>query len=210
MKYLDIFIECLGCYFYLVLLLRFLGKKEMSKLSISDLIVFLMISELMTMSIANKNVSFVQSAIAALIVVIFDKLCSFLTLKYDIFRNLLEGEHEYIIYKGKIDRKCMARLKYSIHDLCHHLRQEGVASLSDVEFAILETDGNLSVVLKQENDVCIPEPLIYDGKMNKKALKMIHKDEEWLKKELKKKKIDDYHDIFYCILEKKGLYFIIK
>ena len=76
MKYVEIFIECFGTYFYLILLLRFLGKKEMSKLSVSDLIVFLLISELMTISIGDDNIGFLEGALASAVIVIIDKLCS--------------------------------------------------------------------------------------------------------------------------------------
>ena len=98
----------------------------------------------------------------------------------------------------------------ALDDLCHHLRSQGIGSLSEVEFAILETDGQLSVIESQKNQVEMPESLIIDGEINSEILKMMGKNEDWLKKKLRQHGVDDYHDVFYCILEKERLFFIKK
>ncbi len=208
MKYVEIFLECIVAYFYLVAALRFLGKKEMSQLTISDLIVFLLISELMTISIGDNNVNFLQGAIAVLSIVVLDKLCSYLSLKYKAVKKLLEGNPTYIIYQGKLNKEKMMALNYSIDDLCHHLREQGIGTLSQVEFAVLETDGNLSIIEKGENEVYVPETLISDGVINDDILKTMNKDRKWLFDLLKKDGIDDYKNIFYCVLEKDKLFYI--
>lgn len=210
MKYLEVFIESIGLYFYLVFLLRYLGKKEMSQLSVSDLIVFLIISELMTGSIGNDDMNFLHCALASLVVVIFDKICSYLTLRSKTILKILEGHPTYLIYRGKLNQKKMKSLNYSIDNLCHHLREQGIASLSEVEFAVLETNGNLSVIEKQNNDVLIPDPLISDGKINEDVLKEMNKDKNWLMNLLKKEGIKNYEDIYYLTLEKNRVYYIKK
>ncbi|UTY39189.1 hypothetical protein NMU03_16800 [Allocoprobacillus halotolerans] len=88
MKYIEIFIESFGTYLLLVLMIRFLGKKEMSKLSVSDLIVFLIISELMTISIGNQDVNFLQAALAVTVIVIMDKLFTMIALKSPFLKRL--------------------------------------------------------------------------------------------------------------------------
>ena len=179
MKYVEIFIESIVVYFYLVTALRFLGKKEMSQLTIFDLIVFLLISELMTISIGNEEVDFFQGALSVLVIVVLDKLCSYLTLRYKPIKKILEGNPSYIIYHGQLNQEKMTALNYSIDDLCHHLREQGIGSLSNVEFAVLETDGNLSVIEKKNNDVILPTSLINNGEINDDALKVMHKDRQW-------------------------------
>lgn len=209
MKYTELFIECLVVYFYLVIVLRFLGKKEMSKLSILDLIVFLIISELMTLSIGNDETTLLYSAVATLIIVLIDKLCSYISLHFRPIKKLLEGHQTYIIYQGQLKQDIMKKLNYSISDLCHHLREQGVGSLSDVEFAILETDGNLSVLTSEDSHYLIPDPLISDGQINYDILKIINKDEAWLTAKLKKEHLV-VEDIFYCIVEDEGIFYIKK
>lgn len=210
MKYVEIFIECIITYFYLILALRYLGKKEMSQLTISDLIVFLLISELMTVSIGNDEVNFFQGAIAVVAIVLMDKLCSYLSIKSKFIKKILEGHPTYIIYHGKVNQKKMKALNYSVDDLCHHLREQGIGSLSQVEFAVLETDGNLSIIQKDENEVYVPETLISDGIINDDILKTMNKDRKWLMNLLKKEGIYQYQDIFYCVLENEELFYIKK
>lgn len=210
MKYVEIFIECIATYFYLVFLLRYLGKKEMGKLSVSDLIVFLLISELMTISIGNDEVNFFHGALAALVIIVLDKLCSFLALKYKPVKKVLEGHPSFIVYQGKLNQKKMAALNYSVDDLCHHLRSQGIGSLSEVEFAVLETDGQLSVIETQKSQIEMPESLINDGEINYEILKVMGRNEDWLKKQLHQHGVKDYHDIFYCVMEKDRLFFIKK
>ncbi len=210
MRYLEIFIESFGTYLLLVFMIRFLGKKEMSKLSVSDLIVFLIISELMTMSIGNKDVNFLQAALAVFVIVIMDKLFTIISLKSPFFKKVVEGHPTFIIFQGKVNQKKMASLKYSVDDLCHHLREQGIGSISEVEFAVLETDGQLSVIETKKSEVKVPAAIISDGVIDYEILKLMNRDEAWLMKQLKQAGIQDYHDVFYCIVEKERLFIIKK
>jgi uncharacterized membrane protein YcaP (DUF421 family) len=122
----------------------------------------------------------------------------------------LEGKPTYIVYQGKLNQKQLKKLNYSVNDLSHHLREEGVGSLSDVAFAVLETDGNLSVIDKKDSHYLIPDPIIGDGKINYDVLKMINKDEKWLINKLRKEGIQDYTKLFYCLIEDNDIYYIYK
>lgn len=210
MKYIEIFIESFGTYILLVLMIRFLGKKEMSKLSVSDLIVFLIISELMTISIGNENVNFLQAALAVLVIVFMDKLFTLISLKSPFFKKMVEGHPTFIVFQGKLNLKKMASLKYSVDDLCHHLREQGIGSLSEVDFAVLETDGQLSVIETKNSEVKAPAAIISDGQINYEILQLMNRDENWLIKKLKEAGIHDYHEVFYCVVEKERLFVIKK
>lgn len=210
MKYIEIFIESFGTYILLVLMIRFLGKKEMSKLSVSDLIVFLIISELMTISIGNENVNFLQAVLAVLVIVFMDKLFTLISLKSPFFKKMVEGHPTFIVFQGKLNQKKMASLKYSVDDLCHHLREQGIGSLSEVDFAVLETDGQLSVIETKNSEVKAPAAIISDGQINYEILQLMNRDENWLIKKLKEAGIHDYHEVFYCVVEKERLFVIKK
>lgn len=210
MKYIEIFIESFGTYILLVLMIRFLGKKEMSKLSVSDLIVFLIISELMTISIGNENVNFLQAALAVLVIVYMDKLFTLISLKSPFFKKMVEGHPTFIVFQGKLNQKKMASLKYSVDDLCHHLREQGIGSLSEVDYAVLETDGQLSVIETKNSEVKAPAAIISDGQINYEILQLMNRDENWLIKKLKEAGIHDYHEVFYCVVEKERLFVIKK
>ena len=210
MKYIEIFIESFGTYILLVLMIRFLGKKEMSKLSVSDLIVFLIISELMTISIGNENDNFLQAALAVLVIVFMDNLFTLISLKSPFFKKMVEGHPTFIVFQGKLNQKKMASLKYSVDDLCHHLREQGIGSLSEVDFAVLETDGQLSVIETKNSEVKAPAAIISDGQINYEILQLMNRDENWLIKKLKEAGIHDYHEVFYCVVEKERLFVIKK
>ena len=210
MKYIEIFIESFGTYILLVLMIRFLGKKEMSKLSVSDLIVFLIISELMTISIGNENVNFLQATLAVFVIVFMDKLFTLISLKSPFFKKMVEGHPTFIVFQGKLNQKKMASLKYSVDDLCHHLREQGIGSLSEVDFAVLETDGQLSVIETKNSEVKAPVAIISDGQINYEILQLMNRDENWLIKKLKEAGIHDYHEVFYCVVEKERLFVIKK
>ena len=103
MSYFLLFLENLAVYFYLIIILRILGKKEMSRLTLFDFILYLLISELMTLSLSNKEISFFYGAFSALVLVFIDKLISYIELRFKSLRRLLDGKPSYIIFNGDID-----------------------------------------------------------------------------------------------------------
>ena len=104
----------------------------------------------------------------------------------------------------------MKKKRYTVDDLSHHLRENNIDSISKVEFALLETNGTLSIITKEECCVELPDALIIDGIINEDNLKLLNLDINWLKKELKKQHIHNIDDVFYCILEKEKLLVIKK
>lgn len=206
MNYLLLLSENIITYLYLIIMLRILGKKEMSRITLFDVIVFLLISELMTLSIGNDDISFFYGAFSVLVIVLVDKVFSYLTMKYKRLKRIVQGTPSYIIFHGEIDLKEMQKIKYSFEDLYHQVRQKNISTLSEIEFAILETDGQLSIIKKQDNKVLIPEALIIDGVVNKQLLSKCGKDEKWLEHKLKENDIYNINDVMVCIVEKDCLY----
>lgn len=204
------FILCIIIYIYLTILLRLFGKKEFSQLNVFDFVVFLIVSEIMTMSLDSKEISILDSIIATVTLVVLDRIESMMTIKSKKLRDIFEGTPCYIILDGQIQYNNMKKLRYSIDDLSHHLRVHDIDSVSKVAYAILETNGSLSVIKKEECDVKLPDSLISDGSINYEALRILNLDEDWLIQELKKEGIHHYEDILYCILEDDGLFYIKK
>lgn len=204
------FILCVFIYIYLTILLRLFGKKEFSQLNVFDFVVFLIISEIMTMSLDTKDLTLMDSVIATITLILLDRIESLITIHSKKIRDIFEGRPCYIILNGQIQYENMKKLRYSIDDLCHHLRVNDIDTVSKVDYAVLETNGSLSIIEKDKSMTCLPDALISDGCINEEALKLINRDENWLMKELKKKHIHHYEDVLYCVLEKTGLYIIKK
>ena len=160
----KVFIISVFLYVYLTILLRLFGKKEFSQLNVFDFVVFLVISEITTMSLESQELSVLESVIATITLIVLDRLESFITMRSKKLRDFFEGRPCYIIYKGKIQYQNMKKLRYSIDDLCHHLRVSDIDSVSKVDFAVLETNGSLSVITKQDSQSYLPDALIQSMK----------------------------------------------
>ncbi len=210
MSIFEVFLISLCIYIYLSVLLRIFGKKEFSQLNVFDFVVFLIIAEIMTDTVGNKDFTFFHGVIATVTLIVVDRLVSMVTLKSKKLRDIFEGRPTYIIFKGKLNQEKMKKQRYTVDDLSHHLRVNDIDSISKVEFALLETNGSLSIISKDECCVELPDALICDGVVDENNLKLLNKDLNWLKKELKKQHIDHIEDVFYCILEKDKLLVIKK
>lgn len=191
-------------YVYLIVLLRVLGKKEYSQLTMHDFVVFLLIADLMVMGF---NGDIIDSVIATLVLVVVDYVSNIISLKSKKMRDFIEGTPSMIIFNGKLNIKEMKRCKYTCDSLAQHLRQNGISSISEVAFACLENNGQLSVVSKKENNVKQIIPVIMDGEVNSDALCCVGYNEMWLVKNLKGYQISD---IMYAVIEKERLFFIPK
>ncbi len=210
MSIFEVFMISLCIYIYLSVLLRIFGKKEFSQLNVFDFVVFLIIAEIMTDTVGNKDFTFFHGVIATVTLIVVDRLVSMVTLKSKKLRDIFEGRPTYIIFKGKLDQEKMKEQRYTVDDLSHHLRVNDIDSISKVEFALLETNGSLSIIPKDECCVELPDALICDGIVDEDNLKLLNRDLNWLKKELKKQHVDHIEDVFYCILEKDKLLVIKK
>lgn len=191
-------------YFFIIFVYRIMGKKEVGQLSIVDLIVSILIAELIALSIETEEKSILISVIPILVLVVVQIVLSYITLKNDKIRNIIDGKPIIIIKNGKLNFTEMSKLRYSLDDLLTQLRLQGVKSIDKVKYAVLENNGNLSV-FKDDSDY--PLPLILDGVIDYNVLKEINKDYNWIINILKKKNIE-LNDVFYAFYT-NGKTFII-
>lgn len=192
-------------YFFIMFVYRIMGKKEVGQLSIVDLIVTILIAELAAISIENAESSIFVSIIPIIVLVAIQIILSYTSLKSKSFRRFVEGKPTVIIKNGKIVFSEMVKLRYSLDDLVLQLREQGINSIEEVKFAILENNGELSVFDKKSS---YPLPLILDGVIDYSVLNDINKTTGWLYKILKDKNVN-LEDVFYAFYA-KGNTFVIK
>lgn len=191
-------------FFYVVLLLifRFMGKREIGELSVLDLVVFIMIAELASVAIEDTSVHFSRQLVPMVTLMIIQVLFAIVSLKSQKFRQFVDGRPSVLIYKGNIDEKEMRKQRYNFDDLLLQLREQNVKSVGDVEFAILETSGKLTVYEKEKGKKRQPDflimPLILDGIIQKNNVKKIGKSEEWLQRELSERGYSNTSTISFC------------
>ena len=180
-----------------------MGKKEVGQLSIVDLIVSILIAELVALSIEGKHI--LMSIIPILVLVLVQISVSYITLKSEKIRDIIDGKPTVIIKNGKINFTEMSKLRYSLDDLLTQLRLSGVKSIDKVKYAVLENNGNLSI-FNDNSDY--PLPLILDGVVDFRVLDEIGKDYKWIMNVLNKKNLD-IDEVFYAFFA-SGKVFIIK
>ena len=209
MDYLLILLKTLFFYFAIVLFYRFMGKREVGELGIIDLIVSILIAELAAISIEKYDTSVFLVLLPIGVLVILQIVLAKVSLKSDKIRSMLDGNASVIIDNGKVNFKEMIKQRYNLEDLLTQLRAKEVKSIEEVEYAILETSGKLSVFTKDANNSGpYPLPLILDGKIQKMTLKKIRRKEKWLNELLASKKVK-LDDVFYAFYKDNQL-FIIK
>jgi len=208
MEYLNIFIRTIFFYFFIFGIYRLMGKREVGQLGIIDLIVSILIAELTMISIEDLSNNLFYSIIPILTLTFLQMTLAYFSLNNPKFRIFLDGNPSLIIKKGKINFKEMTKQKYNLDDLLSQLREKGHKSIEEIEYAILESNGMLSVFPYEKNNSFLPLPLILDSKIQEDTLKHLHKDTKWVLKLLEKKNID-INDIFYAFYKDNNI-FIIK
>lgn len=204
--YIEIMFKTFVLYFIIVFAYRIMGKKEVGQLNIIDLIVSLLIAELAALSIEKNDVSIMMSIVPIFTLVFIQVILSFISLKSDWFRKFLDGNPSVIIQDGKLKFSEMSKLRYSLDDLVTQLREKGIDSIENVNYAVLENDGKLSVF---SNSYDYPMPIIMDGVINNSALIDMKKNINWVYKMLDNKNIN-LKDVFYAFYSKDKLYIILK
>lgn len=204
--YIILSLKTIILYFIIVLSYRIMGKKEVGELSIIDLIVTILIAELAAISIEEAKRSIFTSIVPIFIIVLIQITLSYLSLKSNKIRDFLDGKPTVIIKNGKVVFSQMTKLRYTLDDLLSQLREQGVKNIEEVDYAILENSGELSIF---KNTKEYPMPIIMDGVVDYQILKEIGKNEEWLQQLLKENHVD-LENIFYAFYRNKKTYMIKK
>ncbi|MBR3211086.1 MAG: DUF421 domain-containing protein [Bacilli bacterium] len=206
MKYVVLSFRSVLFYVIVTVVYRIMGKREIGELSMIDFIVSMFIADLVVISIENYQESIFVSLVPIFLLVMLQIITSKLSLKSKSMRDLLDGKPSVIINKGKVNFQEMRRLRYNLDDLLSQLREDSVRSINEVDYAILEPNGRLSIFPKEKNSP-YPMAVILNGVIEKDVLVEIHKTEEWLLKQLNHKQVL-LEDVFYAFYQNQELYLI--
>lgn len=204
--YTTIIIKTFILYIFIIIMYRIMGKKEVGELGIGDLTVSVLIAELAAISIEEEEISILVSIVPIIVLVVCEMVTSFVSMKSDTIRNFIDGKPSVIIKNGKVNFTMMTKLRYTLDDLITQLREKGIKSIEEVDYAVLENSGNLSVF---ENSNAYPMPFILDGVIDYNVLKEIKKDRKWIDNFLKKENLE-LENIFYAFYTPKKTYIIKK
>lgn len=158
-------------YFFIIICMRFMGKRQLGELQPTELVITILLSEIAAIPLQDNGVPLINSVLAVLMLVSLEIINSALCLKSTKLRNLIEGNPIVVINDGVIDQKRMKQLRFSSEDLIEQLRQKDVFDINEVKYAIIETNGQLSVMLKEKNQPITQEAL--DSSAKEKSLQYI-------------------------------------
>ncbi|CAG9612633.1 hypothetical protein BACCIP111899_01810 [Bacillus rhizoplanae] len=213
MELVQIVFRTIILYSVMLIIFRLMGKREIGELSVLDLVVFIMLGEMAVIAIENMDKSIWHQLVPMMLIMVIQIALSLVSLKSQRLRHILEGEPAIIVREGKIDEKQMRKQRYNMDDLLMQLREQSIGDIRDVEYAILEPSGRLSVFEKQKskkskNDTPLfSVPLIIDGEIQRKHLYMMEHTDIWLEEKLKKLGYKDIENISYCSFQ-NGQFFV--
>ncbi|NLP26418.1 MAG: DUF421 domain-containing protein [Clostridiales bacterium] len=216
------FIRSLILYILVIFSVRLMGKRQIGELQPTELVITILISNIATLPMEDLDTPLVIGAVPILSLVCFDVLFSWATLKSKRLRKAMSGSPKIIIKDGKIDQQVMKDLRFSIDDLMTALRINDIFDASEVQFAIVETTGDISIYERFESqnvtngDMGIkgesknpPDIIISDGVLIQSGLDSSGMNRKWLDKILSKKKIE-IGDVFLLTSDDKGNYNLVE
>ena len=193
------FIRAIILYIVVLVVMRLMGKREIGQLQPFELAISIMIADLASVPMSELGIPLTNGIVPILALLVIYMIISILNMKSVNFRKIMSGKPAILIYRGRIDEKTLRKESITINDLQERLRVDNIFNLGDVEYAILETNGELTVIQKPEKRALtpqdlnispdyegIPYDLVVEGKVMYENLKTIGKDEIWLEKQLKK------------------------
>ena len=184
---LTILLRTILIYIILMLTMRIMGKRQLGELDVGELVSTLLISEIAAIPIDDTDIPLLNAIVPALLLLSFEIILSTVKNKSEKLKRGIEGEPVFLIYRGKLRQRALDENRLSVNELLSELRIQGAADISDVEYAVLEHNGNMSVVTK--SDTALAHSLIIDGEVIEKTLKSMGYDEKWLRTRLEENKV---------------------
>lgn len=216
-----VFFRTIILYISVILAMRIMGKGQVGELQPYELVVAIMLSELAAVPMQDTAIPLFDGIIPIITLMFLEVLISFLCLKFIGFRRIVSGVPSIIIKNGKINETELLKQRVNLDDLMEELRMKGYLNISDVEYAVLETNGNLSIIPKAEyapvtikdmklqfSPIHLPITIILDGIVMKENLKVAGHDLKWLNSTLRTKNINKPQDVFFAMFDSNGQLFI--
>lgn len=212
-----VFIRTLILFTLVVIAIRLMGKRQVGKLQPYELVIIVLIADLAAVPMENIGIPLLSGIIPILTLLFAEVTISYISLKNERLRGIVSGTPSVLVENGKIVESELSKLRYNVNDLLEQLRTKNFPNITDIEFAILETSGEVSVIPKSQKRPLnpadlkiptkyegIPMTLIIDGYVFENNLAKINLSVEWLQKELQKFGIYDFKQVLLASLDTEG------
>lgn len=213
------FVRTIILYILVLIVMRFMGKREIGQLQPFELAISIMIADLATIPMAESGIPITSGIIPILGLLVMHLIISLINLKSIRAREIICGKPSILIYRGRIQEDKLKKERFTINELEERLRDQNIFNIGDVEYAILETSGQVTVIQKPNKRTTTPEDfgimpeyegisydLVVDGKIMKENLKKLGKNNTWLTNQLKPYKLKPEEALIVTI-DGKGNFF---
>jgi uncharacterized membrane protein YcaP (DUF421 family) len=220
-KIIEIVFRSISTYIILLVLGRIIGRKLISRITFFDFIVGITLGSIAVRIALGSQESPLLASISAIVITIMVVISDYLDIKSIKFRKLVDGEPIILISNGKLLDYNLKEVKITINKLMMQLREKDIFNIDDVALAVIESDGELTVLLKENkqpittgdlnistNYTGLMSDIIIDGKIMYNNLKCTNHDEQWVREQLKTHNIYDIEDVFYAGLNATGILYI--
>ncbi len=212
----TILIRTVLIYVFLIAVMRLMGKRQLGELEVTDLVITLLLSEISTIPITDKNTPLLYAIIPVATLASLEVFTSGLALKYPKLKKFLSPKPAILVHNGRADRQQMKKVRISLDELMCELRQNNVSDIDQVQYAILESNGKISIITKASYapptaemlGMAVPEPgilrIVYcDGVYSDQTLRSLGKDRVWAQKQMRAQGITP-EQVFYMMTDDLG------
>lgn len=209
---LTVFLRSLILYSVVVIMTRIMGKRQIGQLQPFEFVITLLIADLAASPVNNIEIPLLYGVIPVLSMFLAHNALSFISLKSEKLRGIICGRPSILVANGKINRTELKNLNYNLNDLIEQLRAKGHFDFSNIDYAILETNGDISVLERQTGQkppiLGLPLAVILDGSLNTANLMRIKHDKKWLLQQLKNLGYDSEKEVFIAVIDEKDNMFV--
>ena len=205
----SIFIRTLIIYVFISFSLRIMGKRQLGELDVGEFVSTLLVSEVAALPLADQDLPLLNAIIPLILIVCLEILISFFKNKSEKLKRFVEGEPNFIMYRGKLNQNVLYENRISINEFLEEMRIQGIGSIKDIRYAILESNGKISII-QRDNCSNLAHTIIIDGEINKERLNALGYNDAWLNSQLKKRGIKPGDAFLMTIDDNETIDIIIK
>ncbi len=189
----PIFIRTLIIYLLLIFTMRLSGKRQIGEMQVSELVSTFLLSELASLPLTNPGIPLLLSVVPIITIISLEIILSFCATKCPTIKKIFAGKPSILIRHGKLQKGELVKMRLTLDDLLRELRLKDIASLSDVDYAILEANGKISVF---DTKTSLSHAFVIDGILQTNALEEAGRSETWIRSLLKEQSITSFEEVF--------------
>ncbi len=197
----SIVVRTVIIYILLLFTLKIMGKRQLGELDVEELVSTLLISEIASIPIDDPDIPLLNAIIPILLILAIEVIMSTIKNKSEKLKHAFEGRPVYIIYKGRLLQKALSENRISINELLSEMRVQGIGDIEEVNYAILEQNGSLSLLKKEGAEIA--HTIVIDGTVIKETMRPLGYNEEWLNKRLREMGVK-VGDVFLMTVTDEG------